>query len=148
MWAYFCWLQRSWVCRLILKTMPSCPGLHPTLHPSWILEIGEGFPSLCLWQHPYIPLVTSVIFQIPSPGDSCFNSSLSPNSHPSPPLPPGLPSPLRGLFSPSPSPSHRASPHFCPLTQQPCSLRRSPQDPAFSQDSAGHLSPSHTQGLS
>ena len=32
MWAYFCWLQKSWVCHLTLKTMPSCPGLIPTLH--------------------------------------------------------------------------------------------------------------------
>ena len=30
MWAYFCWLQKSCVCCLILKTMPSCPGLTPT----------------------------------------------------------------------------------------------------------------------
>ena len=28
MWAYFCWLQISWVCRSIFKTMPSCPGLN------------------------------------------------------------------------------------------------------------------------
>ena len=32
MWAYFCWLQKSWVCHFILKTMPSCPGLTPMLH--------------------------------------------------------------------------------------------------------------------
>ena len=32
MWAYFCWFQKSWVCHLILKTMPSCPGLTPMLH--------------------------------------------------------------------------------------------------------------------
>ena len=32
MWAWFCWLQNSWVCCLILKIMPSCPGLTPTLH--------------------------------------------------------------------------------------------------------------------
>ena len=124
------------------------PGLvlsirEPTLG-YWMLEIGV-FPSLCLWQLPYIPLITSVIFQSPSPGDSCYNSSLSPNSHPSPLLPPGLPSPLMGLFSPSPSPTHRASPHLCPLTQHPRYLRRSPQDPACSLHSAGHLSPAHTQ---
>ena len=119
----------------------------PTLN-YWILQRGDGFPSRCLWQLPYIPLITSVIFQSPSPGDSCLNSSLSPNCHPSPPLPPGLPSPLRGLVSPSPSPTHRASPHFCLLTKHPHSLRRSSQDPAYSLHSAGHLSPAHTQGLS
>ena len=86
--------------------------------------VRRGFP-LCLWQLPYIPLITSVIFQSPSPGDSCHNSSLSPNSHPSPPLPPGLPSPLRGLFSPSPSPTHRASPHLCP----PPSTHATSEDP-------------------
>ena len=32
MWAYFCWLQKSWACRLILKTQPFCPGLTPTQH--------------------------------------------------------------------------------------------------------------------
>ena len=32
MWACFCWLQKSWVCHLILKSMPSCPGLIPMLH--------------------------------------------------------------------------------------------------------------------
>ena len=32
MWACFCWLQKSWVCHLTLKIMPSCPGLSPTLH--------------------------------------------------------------------------------------------------------------------
>ena len=41
----------------------------------WILERGEGFLSLCLWQLPYIPLITSVIFQSPSPGESCHSSS-------------------------------------------------------------------------
>ena len=32
MWACFCWLQKSWVCHLTLKIMPSCPGLTPTPH--------------------------------------------------------------------------------------------------------------------
>ena len=32
MWAYFCWLQKYWVCHLILKTMPSCPRLTPMQH--------------------------------------------------------------------------------------------------------------------
>ena len=41
MWAYFCWLQKSWVCRLILKTMPSCPGLTPTLHSTIGLTAGS-----------------------------------------------------------------------------------------------------------
>ena len=42
MWAYFCWLQKSWVCRLILKTMPSCPGLTPTLHSTIGLTAGSA----------------------------------------------------------------------------------------------------------
>ena len=42
MWAYFCWLQKSWVCRLILKTMPSCPGLTPTLHSTTGLTAGSA----------------------------------------------------------------------------------------------------------
>ena len=42
MWAYFCWLQISWVCRLILKTMPSCPELTPTLHSTIGLTAGSA----------------------------------------------------------------------------------------------------------
>ena len=42
MWVFFCWLQKSWVCRLILKTMPSCPGLTPTLHSTIGLTAGSG----------------------------------------------------------------------------------------------------------
>ena len=45
MWAYFCWLQISWVCPLILKTMPSCPGLTPTLHSTIGLTAGSVEPS-------------------------------------------------------------------------------------------------------
>ena len=41
MWAYFCRLQKSWVCCLILKTMPSCPGLTPTLHSTIGLTAGS-----------------------------------------------------------------------------------------------------------
>ena len=41
MWAYFCWLQISWVCRSIFKTMPSCPGLTPTLHSTVSLTAGS-----------------------------------------------------------------------------------------------------------
>ena len=41
MWAYFCWLQISWVCRLILKTMHSYPGLTPTLHSTIGLTAGS-----------------------------------------------------------------------------------------------------------
>ena len=41
MWVYFCWLQKSWVCRLSLKTMPSCPGLTPTLHSTIGLTAGS-----------------------------------------------------------------------------------------------------------
>ena len=45
MWV-FCWHQKSWVCRLILKTMPSCPGFTPTLHSTISLTAGsvEHFP--------------------------------------------------------------------------------------------------------
>ena len=46
MWAYFCWLQKSWVCRLILKTMPSCPGLTPMLHSTISLTAGCAECSL------------------------------------------------------------------------------------------------------
>ena len=102
-------------------TVPMTTPLHPSNH---LCHFPESFSW---WQLPQF---------------------LSPNSHSSPPLPPGLPSPLRGLFSPSPSPTHRASPHLCPLTQHPRYLRRSPQDPACSLHSAGHLSPAHTQCLS
>ena len=45
--ACFCWLQKSWVCHLTLKTTPSCPGLVPTLH-SIILES----KLLGLWSVP------------------------------------------------------------------------------------------------
>ena len=48
MWAYFCWLQKSWVCRLILKTMPSCPGLTPTLH-STTAECSPLHDERLLW---------------------------------------------------------------------------------------------------
>ena len=41
MWACFCWLQKSWVCHLILKTMPSCPGLTPMLHSTISLTAGS-----------------------------------------------------------------------------------------------------------
>ena len=41
MWAYFCWLQKSWVCCLILKTMSSCPGLTPMLHSTIGLTSGS-----------------------------------------------------------------------------------------------------------
>ena len=41
MWAYFCWLQISWVCRWILKTMSSCPGLTPMLHSTIDLTAGS-----------------------------------------------------------------------------------------------------------
>ena len=40
MWVYFCWLQKSWVCRWILKTMSSCPGLTPMLHSTIGLTAG------------------------------------------------------------------------------------------------------------
>ena len=42
MWAYFCWLQISWVCRWILKTMSSCPGLTPMLHSTIGLTAGSS----------------------------------------------------------------------------------------------------------
>ena len=41
MWVYFCWLQKSWVCDLILKTMPFCPGLTHTLHSTIGLTAGS-----------------------------------------------------------------------------------------------------------
>ena len=34
-------LQKSWVCRLILKTTPSCPGLTPTHHLTISLTAGS-----------------------------------------------------------------------------------------------------------
>ena len=40
MWVY-CWLQKSWVCSLILKTMSSCPGLTPMLHSTIGLTAGS-----------------------------------------------------------------------------------------------------------
>ena len=46
MWAYFCWLQISWVCRWILKTMSSCPGLTPMLHSTIGLTAGSVECSL------------------------------------------------------------------------------------------------------
>ena len=42
MGAYFYWLQKSWVCCLILKTMPSCPGLTPALHSTINLTAGSA----------------------------------------------------------------------------------------------------------
>ena len=51
MWAYFCWLQKSWVCCLILKTMPSCPGLTPKLHSTIGLTPGSvEHPPLHQWK--------------------------------------------------------------------------------------------------
>ena len=51
MWAYFCRLQKSWVCRLILKTMPSCPGFTPMLHSTIGLTAGSAERSpLCQWK--------------------------------------------------------------------------------------------------
>ena len=41
MWVYFYWLQKSWVCRWILKTMSSCPGLTPMLHSTIGLTAGS-----------------------------------------------------------------------------------------------------------
>ena len=46
MWAYFCWLQQSWVFHLILKTMPSCPGLTPMQHFTINLTAGSVECSL------------------------------------------------------------------------------------------------------
>ena len=42
MWVYFRWLQKSWVCRWILKTMSSCPGLTPMLHSTIGLTAGSA----------------------------------------------------------------------------------------------------------
>ena len=41
MWVY-CWLPKSWICRLILKTMSSCPGLTPMLHSTIGLTAGSA----------------------------------------------------------------------------------------------------------
>ena len=46
MWACFCWLQKSWVCHLILKTMPSRPGLTSMLHSTIGLTAGSAERSL------------------------------------------------------------------------------------------------------
>ena len=51
MWAYFCWLRKSWVCHLILKTMPSCPGLTPMQHFTISLIAGSvGCSPLHQWK--------------------------------------------------------------------------------------------------
>ena len=42
MWAYFCWLQISWVGCWILKTMSSCPGLTLMLHSTVGLTAGSA----------------------------------------------------------------------------------------------------------
>ena len=42
MWAYFCGLQKSWVCRLILNTMLFCPVLTPMLHSTIGLTAGSA----------------------------------------------------------------------------------------------------------
>ena len=41
-WACFCWLQKSWVCWLTLKTVPSCPALIPTLYSTMSLIAGSA----------------------------------------------------------------------------------------------------------
>ena len=41
MWVCFCWLQKSWVYHLILKIMPSYPGLTPRLHSTIGLTSGS-----------------------------------------------------------------------------------------------------------
>ena len=46
MWVYFCWLQISWVCCCILKTISSCPGLTPMLHSTIGLTAGSAESSL------------------------------------------------------------------------------------------------------
>ena len=46
MWACFCWLQKSWVCHLILKTMLSCPGLILVLQSTISLTAGSVEHSL------------------------------------------------------------------------------------------------------
>ena len=53
MWAYFCWLQKSWVCLLILKTMPSCPGLTPMLH--FIIGLTAGSVEHSPLHHERLP---------------------------------------------------------------------------------------------
>ena len=55
MWVYLWWLQNSWVCRLILKTMPSCPGLTPTQH--FTISITSGFVEHSLLINGRLPMV-------------------------------------------------------------------------------------------
>ena len=50
MWACFCWLQKSWVCLLALKTTPSCPGLIPTPHNCWVCG---ALPSSSIKDFPW-----------------------------------------------------------------------------------------------
>ena len=49
-WACFCWLQKSWVCLLALKTTPSCPGLIPTPHNCWVCG---ALPSSSIKDFPW-----------------------------------------------------------------------------------------------
>ena len=96
-----------------LRSTEESPGTWSSLsqHPLWATELWrwEHFFPHCAYDNSLTSLKSSVIFQSPSPGDSCHNSSLFPNPHLSHHLPPGLPSHPRGLFSFPFSPGHRAS---------------------------------------
>ena len=50
MWACFCWLRKSWVCCLTLKTRPSCPGLTSMPHSTIGLIVESAKQSLCQWK--------------------------------------------------------------------------------------------------
>ena len=59
MWACFCWLQKSSVCCLTLKTRPSCPGITPMLHFTTGLITGSLWSTLFIsgrlpcWASPF-----------------------------------------------------------------------------------------------
>ena len=46
MWACFCWVLKSWVFHVTLRTLPSCPGLTPTLHSTIGLIAGSATAPL------------------------------------------------------------------------------------------------------
>ena len=59
MWACFCWLQKSSVCCLTLKTRPSCPGITLMLHFTTGLITGSLWSTLFIsgrlpcWASPF-----------------------------------------------------------------------------------------------
>ena len=60
MWVYLSWLQNSWVCRLILKTMPSCPELTSVQHFTISITAGSVEHSLLInGRLPMVDISTS-----------------------------------------------------------------------------------------